>query len=330
MSSVVLWALVVALVCVAAALALWRSSEVREGRAHTARFIDSRLEPDAHAAAAARAPVAVARAASKASRQPSVNAKPAEGFARWLERASDAWLNFSNRAGIDEIRVGLIGLIGVIVVLMLWAGLEGGALAAGATLIAGATLVAFWLVTRMQRRRLRIIRQLPSFLDGIVRLVTLGNSVPAAFQAALLTTEAPLRGCLDHVSRMLRSGVEIDRAMVHIARLYHITEFELVGSVLRLSVKYGGRADVMLERMAVFMRDLEQAERELAAMSAETRLSAWVLSLLPIGLGCFVIASNPKYFGVMWFDPFGRHLVYAAFFLQGLGCLWLYRLASLR
>ncbi len=80
-------------------------------------------------------------------------------------------------------------------------------------------------------------------------------------------------------------------------------ELELVGAVLRLSVKYGGRADVMLDRMSSFMRDLEQAERELVAMSAETRLSSWVLALLPVGIGGFLILSNPKYFASMWFDP---------------------------
>ncbi|MDI9675005.1 type II secretion system F family protein, partial [Pseudomonas aeruginosa] len=80
----------------------------------------------------------------------------------------------------------------------------------------------------------------------------------------------------------------------------------LVGSVLRLSVKYGGRADVMLERMAVFMRDLEQAERELTAMSSETRLSAFVLVMLPIAIGSFVVMTNPKYLYGMWGDPSGR------------------------
>ncbi|QLD51070.1 type II secretion system F family protein, partial [Paraburkholderia fungorum] len=133
--------------------------------------------------------------------------------------------------------------------------------------------------------------------------ITLGNSVPAAFQAALQTTEAPLRECLDHVSRMLRSGVEIDRALSHVALLYGARELELVGAVLRLSVKYGGRADVMLDRMASFMRDLEQAERELVAMSSETRMSSWVLGMLPVGIGGFLILTNPTYFGSMWFDP---------------------------
>ncbi|OMQ89384.1 pilus assembly protein, partial [Burkholderia pseudomallei] len=276
MSSAALWALALALLCVAGAFALWRRGEANRERAHAARYIDSRLEPGARASAQPKMPAAAEP--KRAAPMPAAGAaggaraeKPAEGLARWRERAADAWLNVSNRAGVSEIRAPLAALAATTAVATLWAGLRGGLLAACAALVAGATIAWRWFVSRMQKRRLRIVRQLPSFLDGIVRLVTLGNSVPAAFQATLQTTEAPLRGCLDHVSRMLRSGVEIDRAMVSIAALYRIKEFELVGSVLRLSVKYGGRADVMLDRMAVFMRDLEQAERELVAMSAAPR-----------------------------------------------------------
>ncbi len=69
--------------------------------------------------------------------------------------------------------------------------------------------------------------------------------------------------------------------LAQVALIYGVRELELVGAVLRLSVKYGGRADVMLERTASFMRDLEHAVRELVAMSAETRLSSWVLAMLP-------------------------------------------------
>ncbi|SMF98578.1 type II secretion system F family protein [Burkholderia singularis] len=331
MSSAALWALAVALLCAAAALALWRRGQTHRERAHAARFVDSRLQPASRSGATPPAePRRAAGTGGTGGTGGATGAKPVEGFARWRERVADQWLNVSSRAGVPEIRKPLTAFVAVIAVAGLWAGMRGGLLAMAAAWMAGAAGVAFWLVARINRRRLRIVRQLPSFLDGIVRLVTLGNSVPAAFQATLQTTEQPLRDCLDHVSRLLRSGVEIDRAMFHVARLYQIDEFELVGSVLKLSVKYGGRADVMLDRMAVFMRDLEQAERELVAMSAETRLSAWVLSLLPVALGGFVIATNPGYFSAMWFDPTGRELVYLAFFLQLAGGYWLYRLARLR
>ncbi|MBR7961154.1 type II secretion system F family protein [Burkholderia vietnamiensis] len=329
MYSAMIWVLAVAMLCAASALMLWRHAETRRVRTDAKRFIDSRLEPGARAAVPAAKP-----AASNVPRAPSSpnvhNAASNALWMQWYGEAKEHLTNLASRAGIDGARAKATGALAVLIAIATTAGSRGGVLAAFAALVCGSAIFGIWLTSRIQRRRLKIVRQIPSFLDGIVRLVTLGNSVPAAFQAALLTTEEPLRGCLDHVSRMLRTGVEIDRAMLHIAKIYRTQEFELLGSVLRLSVKYGGRADVMLDRMAVFMRDLEQAERELAAMSAETRLSAFVLVMLPIAIGSFVVVTNPKYLEGMWNDPSGRMLLMFAFLAQVAGSVWLYRMARLR
>ncbi|MDR0242000.1 MAG: type II secretion system F family protein [Burkholderia sp.] len=332
MYSAMVWVLAIAMLCVAAAMMLWRHAETRRVRTDAKRFIDSRLDPGMRAKAEAPAARPAVIGGQRTAAQPGIarNAPTGSFSAHWYAVASEYLTNFASRAGIEGVRGKALAALVVLVVVAGFAGSRGGALACLAALACGSSIIGVWLASRIQRRRLKIVRQIPSFLDGIVRLVTLGNSVPAAFQSALLTTEEPLRGCLDHVSRMLRGGVEIDRAMVHIAKIYRTEEFELVGSVLRLSVKYGGRADVMLERMAVFMRDLEQAERELTAMSAETRLSAFVLVMLPIAIGSFIVLTNPKYLHGMWNDPGGRTLLMLAFLLQLAGSVWLYRMARLR
>ena len=67
-------------------------------------------------------------------------------------------------------------------------------------------LTGFVLWLRTGARKQLIVRQLPIFLDSIVRLITIGNSVPAAFQAAIPNTEKPLRECLERVARMMRAG----------------------------------------------------------------------------------------------------------------------------
>ncbi|PFH13012.1 type II secretion system F family protein [Burkholderia sp. JKS000303] len=330
MYSPMIWALAIAMLCVASALMLWRHAETRRVRTDAKRFIDSRLEPGVRAAAQVARPVATggARTAPLPGGAQSVTSRAF--WVHWYAVTSEYLGNLVSRAGIEGARGKAIAAIIVLVAIVSIAGSRGGLLAGFAAFACGSTIFGVWLTSRIQRRRLKIVRQIPSFLDGIVRLVTLGNSVPAAFQSALLTTEEPLRGCLDHVSRMLRTGVEIDRAMLHIAKIYRAEEFELLGSVLRLSVKYGGRADVMLERMAVFMRDLEQAERELTAMSAETRLSAFVLVMLPIAIGSFVVMTNPSYLAGMWNDSSGRLLLMFAFLMQLAGSVWLYRMARLR
>jgi tight adherence protein B len=186
------------------------------------------------------------------------------------------------------------------------------------------------LAWRAQKRKQKIVRQLPAFLENIVRLVGIGNGVQGAFLASAANTAAPLADCLEQVSPRVRSGADIDQALAAVARIHRVQEFALIGAVLRISIKFGGRSDVMLERMAAFMRDLEQADRELVALSTETRLSSWVLGLLPIVLGGAVIVLNPDYFESMWTDPLGRKLVYGALALQATGAYLLYRLARLR
>ncbi|MBF5011943.1 type II secretion system F family protein [Burkholderia pseudomultivorans] len=330
MYSPMIWVLVVAMLCVASALMLWRHAETRRVRTDAKRFIDSRLEPGARTAPPAARPVASGGARTAPPSGDRRNVASKEFWTHLYAVAREYLDNLVSRAGIEGARGKSVVALVTLVAIAAIAGAHGGVLACFAALACGSAIFGVWLASRIQRRRLKIVRQIPSFLDGIVRLVTLGNSVPAAFQSALQTTEEPLRGCLDHVSRMLRTGVEIDRAMLHIAKIYRTKEFELLGSVLRLSVKYGGRADVMLERMAIFMRDLEQAERELTAMSAETRLSAFVLMMLPIAIGSFVVMTNPKYLQGMWNDPSGRVLLTFAFLAQLAGSVWLYRMARLR
>ncbi|CAE6825360.1 hypothetical protein R69658_06041 [Paraburkholderia aspalathi] len=332
MSSSVLVFAALALLCAAGALVVLQRGVQRKDHVNTERFIDSRMTTGAQPQVAGAQAASAQRSAapSLVPQAPAAGAQRDEYVRYRLAQLGYAATNILNRAGLANARPRVVISLIVVLVLCIAAADRGGPIAAAVTLAACTVFLYFVLSMRAARRRQTIVRQLPSFLDGIVRLITLGNSVPAAFQAALQTTEAPLRECLDHVSRMLRTGVEIDRALSHVASVYGAQELDLVGAVLRLSVKYGGRADVMLDRMASFMRDLEQAERELVAMSAETRLSSWVLGMMPLGIGGFMILTNPQYFGSMWFDPGGRQLLYLAFGLQLIGAYLLYRLARLR
>jgi tight adherence protein B len=330
--------LAMALACAALALVLWQRAARGQRRIGVERFVERRMiasgigamnGPSTSDRAQASQPGAAATQ-SRAGKPGTASAQGERPRQEGAARVSQALEHIAVRAGLASAGKPLVIASLVIVVGVVGVAMRTSVVAACAAAIASAAAVALIVTARAQRRRLTIVTQLPAFLDGIVRLVTLGNSVPAAFQAALQSTEAPLRECLDHVSRMMRAGVEIDRALAHVAVVYRAREFEFVGAVLRLSVKYGGRADVMLERMSAFMRDLEQAERELSAMSAETRLSAWVLVALPILIGGFLIATNPAYFQAMWGDASGRRLICLAFALQAVGGYLLYRMTRLR
>ena len=337
MSSGIGLVLVVALLCAAGGLLLWQRAQENRERALTDLFVERRvasvqgsMQGTAQATVPARNSQRT-RSAAPATLPPGAAQRGVrENVRHLLARVAYGFANLLSRAGIASGRTFLLSSSAVILPGACWIGVRTHWTVALGCIAFGILCAFAFLSWRAQKRYQRISRQLPVFLDGIVRLITIGNSVPAAFQSALTTADAPLRDCLDRVSRMLRSGVEIDVALKHVAAVYRVRELELVGSVLRISVKYGGRSDVMLDRMAALMRDLEQAERELIALSTETRLSAWVLGLLPALLGGVVMISNPSYFQSMWSDPFGRRLVYMALGLQVFGAFLLYRMARLK
>jgi tight adherence protein B len=122
--------------------------------------------------------------------------------------------------------------------------------------------------------------------------------------------------------------MELEAALRTVAQQYALRELFLAAAVIGLANRFGGRSDQVLDRMAAFMRDLQQARQELVAMSAEVRLSAWILSLLPIGLGCFMIVFNNDLFMNMWTDGTGRKMLACAALLQIVGSFWLYRLGK--
>lgn len=232
-----------------------------------------------------------------------------------------SWLD-----GVIESKTVVIA-VSAVVVLTVLAGVWGGWPAGLGALLLLLALSAFALWFRIQKFKRQVVAQLPAFIDAMVRLITIGNSTQAAFQLAIPSTRGPLRGYLDRAATLVRAGVDLDRALHQMATRVQIEEMFLLASILGLGVRYGGRADLLLERVGNFMRDREQAEHELVALSAETRLSAWILGLLPICVGAVIITLNPAYFLRMWHDSTGQYLVFGAITLQAIGAILLYRLA---
>jgi tight adherence protein B len=74
------------------------------------------------------------------------------------------------------------------------------------------------------------------------------------------------------------------------------------------------------------IRQRELAQRELAAMTGETRISAWVLSLTPISLAGYMMVMNPSYLQLMLQSPSGETLLFTALGFQVAGVLVLWRM----
>ncbi|WP_144638179.1 type II secretion system F family protein [Bordetella genomosp. 13] len=260
--------------------------------------------------------------------QAAVQGAVSVGFeGRYVPQSGGSWARLLLQAGIRPTPRFYFMLILPVVVVTALAWLLGGWFSAAAALGLTMLLSYFRIWYKADRRKRRMVAQLPSFLDAVVRLITIGNSVSAAFQGGLANIDQPLLEVLQRADALARSGKDLDASLLQVSRQYGLRELFLVSSVISLALRFGGRSDQVLERMAAFMRDLEHAREELVALSAEVRLSAWILALLPIGLALFIIMFNNALFTGMWNDPMGFKLLMIAVALQIGGSYWLYRMA---
>ncbi|WP_304351822.1 type II secretion system F family protein [Comamonas testosteroni] len=306
-----------ALLMAAAAMALWMFVGRQQKTRRMTRHLEQSLEKSAAAAAGFVAKDAAASAFDGSVADTLLGAEKGTG-----------WPVPAVLLGTASARL-FYGSLALIVAAFLTVGLAAGWLAGSAALVVLGIGFFFVLYTRAQKYRTRLTQQLPGFLDNTVRLVTIGNSVQAAFQMAAASTKDPLQSVMEKAASLARAGMDLENAVAHVARQTRLDELHLLAAILRISVRYGGRVDLLLERVAHFMRDREQAEQDLSAMTAETRMSAWVLSLLPVAVCCLIISFNASYFLNMWNDAGGRNIIWAAAVLQVFGVVLLYRMAKL-
>lgn len=172
-----------------------------------------------------------------------------------------------------------------------------------------------------------LVSHLPAYLDSVARSLAVGNTMPVALKLAMEQSPEPIPHVFRQVARRHELGVSIENALEQVAATFRIRELQLLASAVIVNSRYGGKMEVILSNIANAIREYDRAQRELVALTAETRLSAWILSALPLVILVMLGATNPAYIRGMWLDDSGRWLLLAAFGLDIAGTLILLRMA---
>lgn len=179
---------------------------------------------------------------------------------------------------------------------------------------------------RLRRRQAKVTAQVPMFIDQVLRSLGTGRSVEGAIRLATEEAQAPLRNILDRVVRATELGADMPETLSEAANLHGLRELSLIALAMRISNSYGSSPKEMLQSVVQMIRQRELAQRELAAMTGETRISAWVLSLTPISLAGYMVWANPGYLELMLQSPSGKTTLMLALGLQASGVLVLWRM----
>ncbi|NKF21422.1 type II secretion system F family protein [Solimonas marina] len=230
------------------------------------------------------------------------------------------------RTGVDlepaaVRRILLGGLLLAIVVLLIFGVL------AGIACITLAFIVGWLVLTQMAaRRRIKIISQFPSFLESVIRVLVAGNTLEEALSSASREAPEPIRPLFINVSRQVRLGAPLEAVLMQMAEIHDLRDLKVMALAASINRKFGGSMRNVLRSLISGIRTRENAARELRALTAETRFSAVVLSVIPTLLVVFIIWRNPGYYTQIWADHSGRLLLCTAIILQVAGVFVIWRM----
>lgn len=200
---------------------------------------------------------------------------------------------------------------------------------AAATVLATLSAAALvWPHLQYRKRAAAMAAQIPLFLDQMVRALATGRNLDGALRLATEETRPPLGEIMARVQQTVDLGEDVGEALRAAARLYDLRELHFMAMAVQIARGYGSSPKEMLESVAKLVRHREQAQRELRALTGETRVSAWLLSLLPSALALYMVAVNPDYINAMWHDATGRVVLLLALALQATGVVILWRMVK--
>jgi tight adherence protein B len=125
-----------------------------------------------------------------------------------------------------------------------------------------------------------------------------------------------------------RLGVPFEDAMGGVAQRMRSKDFEWVVMAIKIQREVGGNLAELLLTVAATLREREYLRRHVRALSAEGRLSAWVLGGLPPAFLAYLAVSNPSYVAPLFSTTLGWAMVAGAAVLMGVGVLWMVKVGK--
>jgi len=189
----------------------------------------------------------------------------------------------------------------------------------------------FWLFARIRaaRRSAKLRTQLPDGIEMLVEGLRIGQGLQASWQTVALQWPDPLGREWRRVQAEMVLGLAWTEALAGMARRTPLPEHDLLVRAVALQQRTGVPLADVLARITETMRHRAELEGELAALTAQGRLSGWVLGILPFGVAGLMVVVAPGHIGGFLAHPVGRQMALLALLAQGLGVLGMRRILRL-
>jgi tight adherence protein B len=196
-----------------------------------------------------------------------------------------------------------------------------------ALLMLGAASLPYFKIVRDRGVRMaRLEEQMPDALDLVKRALKAGHPFNQALKLVAEDMPNPIAHEFDLVFSEINYGGDLRGALFGLLeRAPSVTVMALVTAVL-VQKDTGGNLAETFERISAVIRGRFKLHRRVRSLSAEGRMSAWILALIPLVLFGALSITSPDYLTLLFKDPMGKNLVAGALVLGIIGILWIRRI----
>jgi tight adherence protein B len=169
--------------------------------------------------------------------------------------------------------------------------------------LVGFWIPRFWLGRRKSGRLNSFNKQLPDTITLIANALRAGSSFLQAIELVVRESRPPISTEFGRVIREVNLGLPFDQALENMVRRVRSDDLELMATAISIQHQVGGNLAEILDSIAYTIRERVRIKGEIRTLTAQQRLSGYVVAGLPIGLAAFLFIAAPGFMEPMFANP---------------------------
>jgi tight adherence protein B len=195
-------------------------------------------------------------------------------------------------------------------------------------MVIGAAAPSMYLRFRRKRRKRRFESALPDTLQLMAGSLAAGLSLAQSVDTIVREGSEPMTSEFKRVLVETRLGLSLEAALQGVADRFQSEDFDWVVMAINIQRQVGGNLAELLNTVAGTMREREYIRRQVAALAAEGKLSAYVLGGLPPAFMLYLLLANRTYVMVLFTRPLGWLMLGGGALILSVGIFWMSRLVK--
>jgi tight adherence protein B len=244
------------------------------------------------------------------------------------------WPAFEEEADVAQIDMPATQLAGITVAVTVFL-VAVLALASGSMLAASLALVIPYGVRRfvtfkVQRQRKRFSEQLADNLQVISSALRAGHSLVSAMAVAVTDAPQPTKREFERILADEKLGVQLDEGLSVVARRMENRDLEQLTLVASLQRDTGGNTAEVLDRVADTVRERADLRRLITTLTAQGKISGWIVTALPVVLALMISVMSPTYLEPLVATGIGHAMIITSVVLLVIGKLAINKIVDIK